>query len=201
MQQAMALMRVVRAVGLGGGIAMMAVAPALAADVAGVYRGFLAFDFKGKEVKEALMISFDDDGILIMGAEEGQDEPVDPETGIVTKNDFEAANLGVWRSTEDGMVEFGSQQYRAGSPICGAIKEQTAGVLPACSFIFSARLQQDVEVRGQTCDLGGTGGGLTVQSVDTKTTVTDPFNLGLSLDYCLTKLTVDDFFKLAPLKQ
>ena len=109
---------------------------AYAQDLSGVYRGFLAFDFKGEEIRESMMISFGGNQIVIMGAEEGQDEPVDAETGIVTKNDFEAANLGLWR--------------------------------------------------------------LSVQSVNGRETAKNPFDLGITIDYCLTKMSVDSFFEEAP---
>lgn len=49
-----------------------------------------------------MTISFGGDRIVIMGAEEGQDEPVDAEAGIVTKNDFETGNLGLWRDAGEG---------------------------------------------------------------------------------------------------
>ncbi len=65
--------------------------------MAGVYQGFLAFDYRGEEVRDWMMISFHEDGTLIMGAEEGHDEPVDPDTGLATRNDVESANLGLWR--------------------------------------------------------------------------------------------------------
>ena len=70
--------------------------------MAGVYQGFLAFDYKGEEVREWMMISFHEDGTLIMGAEEGHDEPVDPDTGLATRNDVESANLGLWRMSAKG---------------------------------------------------------------------------------------------------
>ncbi|MCK5366229.1 MAG: hypothetical protein KAR22_24800, partial [Gammaproteobacteria bacterium] len=88
-------------------------APAAAETFIGTYRGFLAFDHDGKEIRESMMISFYEDGNLIMGAEEGHDESVDPDTGLVTKNDVESANLGVWRKAGNNAIEFGSQQYRA----------------------------------------------------------------------------------------
>jgi len=171
---------------------------ASAEGVSGVYRGFLAFDFKGEEVRESMMISFGSDGTVIMGAEEGQDEPVDAETGIVTKNDFEATNLGLWRSATDGTLEFGVQQYRAGSGFCGAVTQQGEGALAACSFVLTARLESGAGVRGETCDLGGVGGGLAVQSVDGRETAQNPFDLGITIDYCLTKMSVDRFFEEAP---
>jgi len=171
---------------------------AYAQDLSGVYRGFLAFDFKGEEIRESMMISFGGDQIVIMGAEEGQDEPVDAETGIVTKNDFEAANLGLWRDAGDGKLEFGTQQYRAGSGFCGAVAQDAEGALPACSFILTALLSSDAEVRGENCDLGGVGGGLSVQSVNGRETAKNPFDLGITIDYCLTKMSVDSFFEEAP---
>ena len=171
---------------------------AFAGDLSGVYRGFLAFDFKGEEIRESMMISFGGDQIVIMGAEEGQDEPVDAATGIVTKNDFEAANLGLWRDAGDGELEFGTQQYRAGSGFCGAVAQHAEGTLAACSFILTARLRSDAEVRGETCDLGGVGGGLSVQSVNGQETAKNPFDLGITIDYCLTKMSVDSFFDEAP---
>lgn len=177
-------------------------APSLAADlttqsVAGVYRGFLAFDFKGKEVREWMMLSLSADGTMVFGAEEGHDEPVDSATKIVTKNDFESANLGLWRIAS-GMVEMAGQQYRAGSGFCGPVNMHPDGLLPTCSFILTARLTADAEVRGAKCDLGGLKGGLAVQSVDGSKTEPNPFNLGIKIDYCLTKQSIDNYMKLAP---
>ena len=169
-----------------------------AEQLSGVYRGVLAFDFKGEEVRESMMIGFGGDGIVIMGAEEGQDEPVDAETGIVTKNDFEAVNMGLWRSAGDGALEFGTQQYRAGSGFCNAVAQQAEGTLPACSFILTARLSTGANVRGKVCDLGGVGGGLSVQSVNGQETAKNPFDLGITIDYCLTKMSVERFFDEAP---
>lgn len=179
-------------------------APAAAADltdasVTGVYRGFLAFDFKGKEVREWMMVSFNQGGTMVMGAEEGHDEPVDPTTMIVTKNDFESANLGLWQ-VAGGKVEFGSQQYRAGSVFCKQVNKHPEGLLPTCSFVLTARLQPDAEVRGEKCDLGGVRGAISAQSVDGETTVTNPLNLGIRIDYCLNKQSIDGFMKLAPLE-
>ena len=171
---------------------------ATAEQLSGVYRGFLAFDFKGEEIRESMMISFGSDNIVIMGAEEGQDEPVDAETGIVIKNDFEAANPGLWRSAGDGALEFGTQQYRAGSGFCNAVTQNAEGTLLACSFILTARLSAGAEVRGETCDLGGIGGGLSVQSVNGGETAKNPFDLGITIDYCLTKMSVGRFFEDAP---
>jgi hypothetical protein len=176
-------------------------APAVAQDsLAGIYRGFLAFDHKGEEVREWMMISFNKDGTLTMGAEEGHDEPVDPDTGLATKNDVESANLGLWREVGEDAMEFGSQQYRAGSGFCGPVNKHPEGLLPTCSFILTARLKKGAEVRGEKCDLGGIGGGFSIQSVDGKTTEANPFDLGLTIDYCLQRMTVDKFLKLAPIQ-
>ena len=120
-------------------LACLAFSPAAAETVSGVYRGFLAFDYKGAEIREAMMISFNADGTVIMGAEEGHDEPVDSDTGLITKNDLESANLGPWRSAGADALEFGSQQYRAGSGFCGLINKHGEGLLPTCSFILTAR--------------------------------------------------------------
>ena len=174
-------------------------APAKAESLAGTYQGFLAFDFKGKEVREQLMISFHKGGTMILGAEEGHDEPVDPKTGLATKNDIESANLGVWRQVGSDVLEFGSQQYRAGSGFCKSVGKPGKERLPSCSFILTARLQANAQVRGEQCDLGGVKGGFSAQSVDGSQTETNPFGLGLKLDYCLRRMTVDKFFKLAPL--
>jgi hypothetical protein len=174
--------------------------PAAADSLSGVYQGFLAFDFKGKEVREWMMISFNPGGTVVMGAEEGQDEPVDPETGVVTKNDFESTNLGLWRSVDANTLEFGSQQYRAGSAFCGPVNKHGEGLLPTCSFILTARLTVGAEVRGESCDLGGLNGGLAVQSVDGTLTEANPLNLGLKIDYCLQKMSVDHFLELAPVE-
>jgi hypothetical protein len=46
-------------------------------------------------------------------------------------------------------------------------------------------------VRGTECDLGGVGGGFGVQSVDGVKVETNPLGLGLKMDYCLQKQTVD----------
>lgn len=173
-------------------------APAVADPFVGTYRGFLAFDHDGKQIRESMMITFYGDGNLIMGAEEGHDEPVDPDTGLVTKNDVESANLGVWRKASNNAVEFGSQQYRAGSGFCAPVNANGPELLPSCSFILTARLEQDTEVRGERCDLGGVGGGFGIQSVDGKVTENNPFDLGLKIDYCLQKLSVDAFFQLVP---
>lgn len=180
----------------------IAVSPAVAEDltqgsVTGVYRGFLAFDFKGKEVREWMMISFSHDGTMVFGAEEGHDEPVDPATKIVTKNDFESASLGLWR-VAGGKVEFGTQQYRAGSAFCGPVNKHPDGLLATCSFILTGRLAADAAVRGEKCDLGGLNGGLAVQSVDGEKTESNPLNLGLKIDYCLNKQSIDTYMKLAP---
>jgi len=174
--------------------------PVAAETVSGVYRGFLAFDYKGKEIREALMISFNSDGTVIMGAEEGHDEPVDPETGLATKNDVEGANLGLWRSVGADGLEFGSQQYRAGSGFCGPVNQHGEGQLPTCSFVLTARLKTNASVRGESCDLGGVGGGFSLQSVDATVNEPNPFGLGLKLDYCLQKLSVDYFLGLAPVE-
>ncbi len=168
--------------------------------MAGVYQGFLAFDYKGEEVREWMMISFHEDGTLIMGAEEGHDEPVDPDTGLATRNDVESANLGLWRMSGENALEFGSQQYRAGSGFCAPVNKHGDDLLPTCSFILTARLQMDVEVRGEKCDLGGVGGGFSIQSVDGAVTEANPFGLGLTIDYCLQRLTVDKFLELAPIE-
>ena len=191
-----------RAAAGGMCLAGLVATPSAAADlteasVTGVYRGFLAFDFKGKEVREWMMISFGQGGTLVMGAEEGHDEPVDAATKIVTKNDFESANLGLWRVAND-KVEFGSQQYRAGSAFCGPVNMHPDGLLPTCSFILTGRLQANADVRGEKCDLGGVKGGLSVQSVDGAKTEPNPFNLGIKIDYCLQKQSIDAFMKLAP---
>lgn len=175
-------------------------AQASAENLQGVYRGFLAFDLKGKEIREGLMVAFGANGMVVFGAEEGQDEPVDAKTGIVTKNDFESTTIGLWRAAGKDMLEFGVQQYRAGSGLCGAVKPSAKGVLPSCSFVLTARLKASVKVRGTECDLGGTGGGFGVQSVDGVKVETNPLGLGLKLDYCLQKQTVDSFLKLAPIK-
>lgn len=172
----------------------------LADPMAGIYRGFLAFDHKGKEVRESMMISFNKDGTLIMGAEEGHDEPVDPNSGLATRNDIEGANLGLWRQVGEDTLEFGSQQYRAGSGFCGPVNKHGKGLLPTCSFILTARLKTNLEVRGEKCDLGGVGGGFSIQSVDGTVTESNPFGLGLTIDYCLQKMSVDKFLELAPIK-
>ena len=171
-----------------------------AGELAGVYRGYLAFDFKGQEIREYMMVSFGGDNTVIMGAEEGQDEPVDAATGVVAKNDFEAANLGVWCGTDDGALEFGVQQFRAGSGFCGAVTQDAGGTLPACSFILTAQLAEGAEVRGETCELGGVAGGLSVQSVNGRETAKNPFDMGITIDYCLTKMSVDRFFEEAPVQ-
>ena len=53
-------------------------------------------------------------------------------------------------------------------------------------------------MRGENCDLGGVGGGLSVQSVNGRETAKNPFDLGITIDYCLTKMSVDSFFEEAP---
>ena len=166
----------------------------------GVYQGFLAFDHKGEEVREWMMISFNADGTVIMGPEEGHDEPLDPKTGLASKNDVEGTQLGIWRGVDATTLEFGAQQYRAGSGFCGPVNKHGEGLLPTCSFILTARLQMDVEVRGEKCDLGGVGGGFSIQSVDGTVTEANPFELGLTIDYCLQRMTVDKFLELAPIK-
>ena len=173
---------------------------AVADMLAGTYRGFLAFDHKGKEVREWMMISFNQDGTLVMGAEEGHDEPVDPETGRVTRNDIESASLGLWRASGTNGLEFGTQQYRAGSAFCSPVNKHDKGLLATCSFILTARLESDAEVRGAKCDLGGVAGGFSIQSVDGAVTEVNPFGLGLKIDYCLNRLSVDRFLELAPIK-
>lgn len=169
-------------------------------DSAGAYRGFLAFDLRGSEIREGLIVVFAADGTVIFGAEEGQDEPVDAETGIVTANDFESTALGVWRTEDEGLV-FGVQQFRAGSALCGDIEPAAEGVLQSCSFTITSRLSRGAAVRGSECDLGGTGGGLGAQSVDGAQTVADPLGLGLALDVCLNRLTVEDLLAQAPLAE
>lgn len=192
--------RLSRCVGVCFVIFVMGVwSPANAETLAGTYHGFLAFNLKGKEVREQLMISFHKGGTMIMGAEEGHDEPVDPNTGLVTKNDIESANLGMWRQIGNDFLEFGSQQYRAGSSFCKSVGKPGKGRLPSCSFILSARLEANAQVRGENCDLGGVKGGFSTQSVDGSKTETNPFGLGLKLDYCLRRMTVDNFLKLAPI--
>lgn len=181
-------------------VCMTLAAPVSAESLSGTYRGFLAFDFKGKEIHESMMITFHGDGTVIMGAEEGHDEPVDPATGLITSNDVESPNLGVWREADPDTLEFGSQQYRAGSGFCKPVNKNGKELLPTCSFILTARLKKDQQVRGTSCDLGGVGGGFSVQSVDGRTTEPNPFGLGLALDYCLQKMSVDGFFELAPIK-
>ncbi len=190
-----------RSIAIGAIIGVALVSTHASAEtLSGVYRGFLAFDFKGKEVREWMMVSFNPDGTMTFGAEEGHDEPVDPATGIVTKNDFESANLGLWRAVNDSTMEFGSQQYRAGSTFCKPVNQHPEGLLPTCSFILTARLRTTATVRGETCDLGGVKGALAVQSVDGGKTVTNPFNLGIKIDYCLQKMSIDKFMALAPLE-
>jgi hypothetical protein len=174
--------------------------PAAADAMAGTYQGFLAFDHDGKEVRERMMISFHEDGTLIMGAEEGHDEPVDPETELATRNDVESGNLGLWREAGTDTLEFGSQQYRAGSGFCAPVNKNGKNLLPTCSFILTARLEKDVEVRGEKCDLGGVDGGFSIQSVDGDVTEANPFGLGLKIDYCLRRMSVDKFLELAPIE-
>ncbi|NCF27244.1 MAG: hypothetical protein GWP69_07660 [Gammaproteobacteria bacterium] len=174
--------------------------PAVADSVIGTYRGFLAFDHDGKEIRESMVMSFFGDGNVIMGAEEGHDEAVNPDTGLVTKNDVESTNLGVWRKAGDHGLEFGSQQYRAGSAFCAPVNAHGPELLSTCSFILTARLEKDAKVRGEHCDLGGVGGGFGVQSVDGKVTESNPFELGLKIDYCLQKLSVDGLLKLVPVE-
>jgi hypothetical protein len=181
-------------------IGLTLLTPAHAGSLAGTYQGFLAFDFKGKEVREQLMISFHEGGAMIMGAEEGHDEPVDPKTGLATKNDIESANLGAWRQVGNDVLEFGSQQYRAGSGFCKPVNKHGKERLPTCSFILTARLKVNAEVRGEKCDLGGIKGGFSIQSIDGVKTETNPFGLNLKLDYCLRRMTVNKFFKLAPME-
>jgi len=186
---------------LGCAVASLGLAaPAAAEDLAGTYRGFLAFDYKGEEVREWMMITFHDDGALIMGAEEGHDEPVDPESGLATRNDVESANLGAWREGPDETLEFGTQQMRAGSGFCAPVNKHPEGLLPTCSFVLTARLSKNAEVRGESCDLGGVGGGFSLQSVDGALVDANPFDLNMTIDYCLEKMTVDRFFELAPIK-
>ena len=48
---------------------VLLISPARADTIEGIYRGFLAFDHKGKDVREQMMISFHSDGTLIMGAQ------------------------------------------------------------------------------------------------------------------------------------
>jgi hypothetical protein len=185
---------------LSYGIIIFLFASTVAADsMLGTYRGFLAFNHKGKEVREAMMMSFHQDGTLIMGAEEGHDEPIDPNTGLVTRNDVESANLGLWRRVGEDALEFGSQQYRAGSGFCGPVNKHGKGLLATCSFILTARLKINVEVRGEKCDLGGVDGGFSIQSVDGTVTESNPFGLGLKVDYCLQRMSVDKFLELAPI--
>jgi hypothetical protein len=195
------LSKVWRFLVLGCAVASLGLAaPAAAEDFTGTYRGFLAFDYKGQEVREWMVVSFHGDGTLIMGAEEGHDEPVDPETGLATRNDIESANLGAWRRGADGTLEFGSQQLRAGSGFCAPVNKHPEGLLPTCSFVLTARLSKQAEVRGESCDLGGVGGGFSLQSVDGQTVDANPFGLNMTIDYCLQKMTVDRFFELAPIK-
>jgi len=191
-----------RVLALGCIAASLLLTPPASAEsaMAGVYQGFLAFDHKGEEVREWMMISFHEDGTLIMGAEEGHDEPVDPDTGLATRNDVESANLGLWRKSGTNTLEFGSQQYRAGSGFCAPVNKHGKELLPTCSFILTARLEMDVEIRGDKCDLGGSGGGFSIQSVDGTVTEANPFDLGLTIDYCLQRMTVDNFLELAPIK-
>ena len=172
--------------------------PALADTIEGTYRGFLMFEFQGEEVREWMMISFNKDGTVIMGAEEGHDEPVDPDTRLATRNDFESANLGLWRKVGTDELEFGSQQYRAGSGACGPLSKQGGSLLPTCSFIFTARLKMNVEVRGEECDLGGVDGGFAVQSADGAVTNANPFGPPFRMDYCLQRMSIDKFLELAP---
>ena len=96
-------------------------------------------------------------------------------------------------------MEFGSQQYRAGSGFCKPVNVHGEGLLPTCSFILTARLKTAATVRGEQCDLGGVNGGFSVQSVDGSKTETNPFGLGLKLDYCFRRMSVDKFLELAPL--
>lgn len=175
-------------------------APTEADTFIGTYWGFLAFDHDGKEIREGMMMSFYADGNLIMGAEEGHDESVDADTGLVTKNDVESTNLGLWRKAGNNAIEFGSQQYRAGSGFCAPVNSNGPELLATCSFILTARLEQGTKVRGEHCDLGGVGGGFGIQSVDGKVTEKNPFDLGLKIDYCLQKLSVDKLLELVPVE-
>ena len=174
--------------------------PAMAESIVGTYQGFLAFDHKGQEGREQLMVSFHEGGTMIMGAEEGHDEPVDPESGLAIRNDVESANLGLWRKADGDTVEFGTQQYRAGSGFCAPVNKHGKDLLPTCSFILTARLKSNAVVRGETCDLGGVKGGFSIQSVDGTVTETNPFDLGLKIDYCLQRMSVDKFLELAPIE-
>lgn len=184
----------------------VALAPAvLAADdhesgPAGIYTGFLAFDLGGNEVREGVVIVLAADGSVVFGAEEGQDEAVDPDTGVVTANDFESTTMGAWRAEGDGAV-FGVQQFRAGSGLCKAIQPQVEGVLPSCAFVLTARLEPGVSVRGTDCAMGALGGGFSVLSVNGAEVVANPLGLDLAFDYCLEKRSVDNFLELAPLSE
>jgi len=182
-----------------GVICLLLSSASMADTLAGTYQGFLAFDHKGKEVREAMMVTFHKDGTLILGAEEGHDEPVDPKTGLITRIDVESANLGLWRQVGTDTVEFGSQQYRAGSGFCKPVNKNGEAMLPTCSFILTARLNTRAKVRGEQCDLGGVNGGFSIQSVDGSKTETNPFGLGLKLDYCFRRMSVDKFLQLAPI--
>ncbi|WP_424933441.1 hypothetical protein [Amaricoccus macauensis] len=169
-------------------------------NLAGVYHGFVVLNLPSGAVREGLMVAFEADGAVIFGAEEGHDEPIDAETGLVTANDFESTTMGAWRAEGEGLV-FGVKQFRAGSALCGDIAPSSEGVLRSCSFTITARLEPGLSVQGEDCDLGGTGGGLSVQSVDGAQNVADPLGLGLAPDYCLKRLSLDDFLELAPLAE
>jgi hypothetical protein len=79
------------------------------------------------------------------------------------------------------------------------VNEHGKELLPTCSFILTVRLKTGAKVRGEQCDLGGVNGGFSIQSVDGSKTETNPFGLGLKLDYCLRRMSVDRFLRLAPL--
>ena len=92
------------------------------------------------------------------------------------------------------------RQFTTWLPINCYVIEHPEGLLPTCSFVLTAKLSRNTTVRGESCDLGGVGGGFGLQSVDGKTMDTNPFGLNMTIDYCLEKVTVDRFFELAPMQ-
>ena len=61
-----------------------------------------------------------------------------------------------------------------------------------------ALLALDEKTCSETCDPGGVDGGLAVQPVDGKEMAKNPFDPGITIDYCLTRMSVDKFFEEAP---
>ena len=156
----------------------------------GSYEGLL---FVGSGRVEGIMMNIDQGGNMIFVSEEGDNSDIDPNTGLVP-NDFETTALGAWRQIGKRTLEFGVLGFRSGSGLCAPpITDDLPPKLPSCGFLFTGRLTQIAQIRGMDCDLGGNGrlGRRTIDGSFVE-------DVGIDIDYCLNRATVDEYLDLIP---